>query len=194
MSNEGGGEKQAEVTESGSATGAAAADFEMIYFYYIKKNEGHSAIDERRRHPGWDMQVFLEPRPSSEEPGEAEIRELISAADAGHIRPRADKMADLTLRHKAYMLFVWKEDGRKLNKVDFIFQGDLPKKDHSFGRFKTKNLSAGLSYVSCLNLRLKKDGGPLGCKSETFDVRFVTAPPLPEMLMIDDETTTNTGP
>lgn len=198
MTNEGSEEKQEEVTDSGSATVASATDFKFIYFYYIKKKEEHSEIDEQRRHPGWELQVFLEKRNGTEEPDEAEIRQLISAADGKQIHPRAFKIDGLPLRHKSYMLFVWKEAKRKLKKADFIFEGPPKKTDHSFRWFKEKQLSPELSAVYCVNERLNKDGRPLGSQkpeTERFKVDFRTTPKLPlAPKPIHDEAATNIGP
>lgn len=201
MINEGDGQEETQVTGSESASRGSGTDPECIYFYYIKKKSDHSKLAVGLTHDDWAMQVFQERRKSTGKLGDEEIKELIAAADAGQIGSLGSEMAHVTLRHKAYMLFVWKENARTLRAVDFILQTDNTKKNHSFDKFVNGVISPDISVLHCVNNRINKNGGPLGNESETFDVKFSISPPLPEMpeetakgIVIHNETATNMGP
>jgi hypothetical protein len=197
MNNESGETAKTVVNESGSGTDPTGAAPGWVYFYYVRKKSDHSKATADSNHDDWELQVFVEKRKYQGDLAEPEIRELAAAAEAGKLRRKGKAMEDVVLRHKAYMLFVWKEAGRSLKMVHFKLRGEPAPEHPNFDNFDSMTLSHEVSVVTCVNTRKDKHGGPLGNKSETFDVRFETDPELPEMLMrimIHNENTTNTGP
>jgi hypothetical protein len=191
MNNQGDETARSAMNQSGSASGISGAGPEFIYFYYIKKKAGRPEAAAHASHDSWELRVFFEKSDSENHLSEQKIRELISDADGGRLCCLGDEMQDVELKHKSYMLFVWKEYNRELKNVHFILQSDHTKKDYSFEEFSRTKMSPDISVVAYINTRKDKHGGPLGNKSETFEVEFETKP---EFMRLHNENTTNTGP
>lgn len=192
MTDEGDQTAGAEMIQSGPASEIPGSAPEFTYFYYIRKKPKHSGAVDDLDHDDWDLRAFVEMRKSADDLDEQEIKELMTAADAGELHLRGTTMEEVVLKHRAYMLFVWEEAGRILKNVRFIFRDDPDLEHQNFAEFSSTTLCKDVSVVSCVNTRKDRYGGPLGNKSEKFDVIFDTNPELPKG--IHNENTTNTGP
>lgn len=178
----------------------------VIYFYYIKRpvegSKAHDRPSENRRHKHGEIRVFLYHNRGNEPINPGLVNNLIKMVSDGDLIPAGYAVADLVLRHKGKMLFVWDEDGYTLEDVNFTFDSETTGKQEckypptagthpSFNDFTSVKISDSLSYVHGTNKRLRADGRPLGPCSERLQVRFT---PAPKQGMVDDEAATNTGP
>ncbi len=192
---EGSGGEKGEAMDSGSEPESSTAAPEFIYFYYIKRptiqTRGAKNESDHIRHEHGELRVFFVKNEPNGKLDDRRIKDLIDKADCGVLSPIGYAVNDLTLRHRGYMLFVWRENGKTLEDVTFLWHRDRTKKNHSFKNFKKMQSSGDLSGVYCVNKRLAHDGGPLGQRTETFDVEFTTNP---RIVWIHDEVATNTGP
>jgi hypothetical protein len=210
MIDQGNEQMQEETTDAEPASEAAAGP-KFIYFYYIRRPPVHrhgsgdgsdpsrlaavgdeqSDSDETHHHQHGELRVYFVPNERGAKLDDQRIRDLVARADSGALSPVGFAVNDLTLRHRGYMLFVWREAGRALEDVTFVWQDDANRKNHSFTGFTKMVPSGEFSGVHCINSRVRHDGGPLGGRTETFDVEFMTNP---LMAWIHNEVATNTGP
>lgn len=196
MTVEGSAEDTGEASASGSAPEGAAAIPDYIYFYYIDGSKLRiTESDEesgRILHDHGHVRVFFVKNEPKGKLNDERIKDLIVKADKGQIDPVGFAMVDLTLRHKGYMLFVWRGTRHRLEGVDFLYQPDTSKKNHSFEDFQPIQPFDDFSGVFCLNKRVNVNGGPLrDNESDKFEVKFKTNP---EIVRAHNEVATNTGP
>lgn len=143
-----------------SAGQATVQGYSIVYLYYMKPVTVNH----------WHAHVYWFDRKTTSDLTQAEIVALVDDIDHKGTKPLYDEIRHLPWIDESYAVFVARSAPRPW-QVKFIYKGPGGG-NHNFLNDRTITGAGNLSGMWFENRRLRAEGGPLGPKIETFDVKF----------------------